>query len=171
MTTHSNIFAWRIPWTEEPGGLHTVHGVAKSRTRLSDFTFPSFWSWLGLASGSSRGHNRGEGTFSLAPSWVWSACPALRRSQLTGRRRRPPSASGSRPYRMTQSHRQSSLPRRVPQRLQSLTSSCFSSFWHNPVCLRVFARHGRSTRHPPETFYALTLRTIPNLPRIRKGVF
>ena len=21
MTTHSNILAWRIPWTEEPGGL------------------------------------------------------------------------------------------------------------------------------------------------------
>ena len=21
LTTHSNILAWRIPWTEEPGGL------------------------------------------------------------------------------------------------------------------------------------------------------
>ena len=21
ITTHSSIFAWRIPWTEEPGGL------------------------------------------------------------------------------------------------------------------------------------------------------
>ena len=21
MTTHSNVLAWRIPWTEEPGGL------------------------------------------------------------------------------------------------------------------------------------------------------
>ena len=27
MATHSSILAWRIPWTEEPGGL--VHGVAK----------------------------------------------------------------------------------------------------------------------------------------------
>ena len=27
------------PWTEEPGRLHAVHGVVKSRTRLSDFTF------------------------------------------------------------------------------------------------------------------------------------
>ena len=26
MTTHSGILAWRIPWTEEPDGLH---GVAK----------------------------------------------------------------------------------------------------------------------------------------------
>ena len=36
MTTHSSILAWRIPWTEEPGGL-TVHGVAKSQIQLSDF--------------------------------------------------------------------------------------------------------------------------------------
>ena len=36
MATHSSILAWSISWTEEPGGLHTVHGVAKSQTRLSD---------------------------------------------------------------------------------------------------------------------------------------
>ena len=30
--THSSIMAWRIPWT-------IVHGVAKSRTQLSDFHF------------------------------------------------------------------------------------------------------------------------------------
>ena len=35
---HSSTLAWRIPWREEPGRLHTVHGVTKSRTRLSDFT-------------------------------------------------------------------------------------------------------------------------------------
>ena len=35
MGTHSSILAWRIPWTEEPGGLHTVHGVARVR---HDFT-------------------------------------------------------------------------------------------------------------------------------------
>ena len=23
MATHSSILAWKIPWTEEPGGLHT----------------------------------------------------------------------------------------------------------------------------------------------------
>ena len=27
MATHSSILAWRIPWTEEPGGL--VHGVSR----------------------------------------------------------------------------------------------------------------------------------------------
>ena len=34
MATHSSILAWRIPWMEELGGLW----VAKSQTRLSDFT-------------------------------------------------------------------------------------------------------------------------------------
>ena len=24
MTTHSNILAWRIPWTDEPGGLQSM---------------------------------------------------------------------------------------------------------------------------------------------------
>ena len=32
--THSSILAWRIPWTEEPGELHTVHEVTKSLTQL-----------------------------------------------------------------------------------------------------------------------------------------
>ena len=29
MATYSSILAWEIPWTEEPGRLHTVYGVAK----------------------------------------------------------------------------------------------------------------------------------------------
>ena len=36
MATHSSIIAWEIPWTWEQA---TVHGVAKSGTQLSDFTF------------------------------------------------------------------------------------------------------------------------------------
>ena len=31
MVTHSNILAWKIPWTEEPGGLQSM-GVTKSQT-------------------------------------------------------------------------------------------------------------------------------------------
>ena len=37
MATHSSILGWKIPQTEEPGRLHTVHGVTKSWTRLSNF--------------------------------------------------------------------------------------------------------------------------------------
>ena len=32
MAIHSSSLAWRIPWTEEPGRLHTVCGVAKNWT-------------------------------------------------------------------------------------------------------------------------------------------
>ena len=35
MATHYSILAWRIPWMEEPGGLHTVHEVTESQTGLS----------------------------------------------------------------------------------------------------------------------------------------
>ena len=38
MAIHSSTIAWKIPWTEDPRRLHVVHGVAKSRTRQSDFT-------------------------------------------------------------------------------------------------------------------------------------
>ena len=31
LATPSSILAGRIPWTEEPVGLHTVHEVAKSQ--------------------------------------------------------------------------------------------------------------------------------------------
>ena len=33
VATHSSILAWRIPWTEEPGGLQSI-GL-QTRTRLS----------------------------------------------------------------------------------------------------------------------------------------
>ena len=29
MATFSSILAWEISWTEEPDGLHAVHGVTK----------------------------------------------------------------------------------------------------------------------------------------------
>ena len=35
MATHSSILAWKIPWTEEPGGLQSM-GLQKSRSGLSD---------------------------------------------------------------------------------------------------------------------------------------
>ena len=35
MATHSSTLAWRILWTEEPGGLQSM-GVKKSQTQLID---------------------------------------------------------------------------------------------------------------------------------------
>ena len=35
MATHSNILAWRIPWTEEPGGLQSMGSQRVKGTLLS----------------------------------------------------------------------------------------------------------------------------------------
>ena len=37
MAPHSSTLAWKIPWMEEPGRLHSMG--SPSRTRLRDFTF------------------------------------------------------------------------------------------------------------------------------------
>ena len=37
MVTRYSIFAWEIPWTEEPGGLQLM-GSQKSQTRLGNLT-------------------------------------------------------------------------------------------------------------------------------------
>ena len=34
MATHSSILAWRIPWTEEPGGLQSI-GLQRVEKQLS----------------------------------------------------------------------------------------------------------------------------------------
>ena len=36
MAPHSSTLAWKIPWTEEPGGLQSMGSL---RTRLSNFTW------------------------------------------------------------------------------------------------------------------------------------
>ena len=38
MAPCSSTLAWKIPWTEEPGGLQSM-GSLKSWTRLNDFIF------------------------------------------------------------------------------------------------------------------------------------
>ena len=35
MATHSSILAWKIPWSEEPGGLQSM--VLESQTQLSNW--------------------------------------------------------------------------------------------------------------------------------------
>ena len=36
MATHSSVLVWKIPWTEEPGGLQSME--SQSPTRLSTHT-------------------------------------------------------------------------------------------------------------------------------------
>lgn len=39
MATHPSILASRIPWTDEPGGLHVDQRIKKSQIQLSDHHF------------------------------------------------------------------------------------------------------------------------------------
>ena len=51
MATHSGILAWRIPWTEEPGGLQSI-GSQKSQTQLSNLHKHKWMNWVtGLRTG------------------------------------------------------------------------------------------------------------------------
>ena len=67
MATHSSTLAWKIPWREEPGRL-LVHGVTKSRARLSDFTF-TFTSILAWKSPWPE-EPRGLQVHGFAKSWI-----------------------------------------------------------------------------------------------------
>ena len=71
MATHSSTLAWRIQWTEEPGGLQSI-GVTKTQTRLSamsEYATPphthtphTHTQWLGLLASAAGGP-------SLIPGW------------------------------------------------------------------------------------------------------
>ena len=39
MATHSSTLAWRIPWTEEPGGLQSTGLQTVGHNLVTDFTF------------------------------------------------------------------------------------------------------------------------------------
>ena len=54
MATHASILAWKIPWTEEPGRA-PVHGLAKSQTRLSEFSSLRYLNLQGGNFSSLRG--------------------------------------------------------------------------------------------------------------------
>ena len=41
MATHSSILVWRIPWTEEPGGLQSIG--FQSRTRVKWLSMHALW--------------------------------------------------------------------------------------------------------------------------------
>ena len=49
-TTHSSILAWRIPWTEESGGLQAM-GSQRLRHNWGTFIFLLSWTWTILSAG------------------------------------------------------------------------------------------------------------------------
>ena len=43
MATHSSILAWRIPWTEEPGGLQSMGSQRVRHNWVTNFYFSTFF--------------------------------------------------------------------------------------------------------------------------------
>ena len=55
MATHSSILAWRIPWTEEPGGLQSMGSQrVTQRTGLKQLHTCTHTSSLSLTSGDQK---------------------------------------------------------------------------------------------------------------------
>ena len=72
MAPHSSTLAWKIPWTEEPGGLQSM-GSLRVGTRLSNFTFTFHFHALEkeMATHSSVLAWRIPGTGSLVGCRLW----------------------------------------------------------------------------------------------------
>ena len=88
MATHSSILARRIPWTEEPGGLHR-YGVAKSQhdgatKHSSAGGLPKRWESesesRSVVSSSLRPHGHTLHGILQARILEWVACPFSRGS-------------------------------------------------------------------------------------------
>ena len=46
MATHSSILTWSVPWTEEPGGLHTFDRVTTIQTQLKQLSTLTHVIWV-----------------------------------------------------------------------------------------------------------------------------
>ena len=45
MATHSSILAWKIPWTEEPGGLQSMGSRRVEHDRATKLSLSTFMHW------------------------------------------------------------------------------------------------------------------------------
>ena len=52
MAIHSSILAWRIPWTEEPGGLQSTGSQRVWHDWATSLTQETWWTWVWVNSGS-----------------------------------------------------------------------------------------------------------------------
>ena len=68
MATHSSILAWRIPWTEEPGGLQSM---GLQRLDMTERLTPSFKGHIGLLELLNDAAPAQGGRWSSAPGRRW----------------------------------------------------------------------------------------------------
>ena len=56
MSTHSSVLAWRIPWTEEPGGLQSMGPQRVRHDLATSLSFLSFFSVIVLIGSDVEGN-------------------------------------------------------------------------------------------------------------------
>ena len=119
MATHSSILAWRIPRTEQPGGLQSI----ESQRVRHDWVSPAAWSDWGL------NHSW------QAPGLLGSRLPhmtAIRVLPSSFVEQPPLKRSGaevSSAFSSFNLHQVSSLPESLVQRLELLRITCFLYIW------------------------------------------
>ena len=72
MATHSSILAWRIPWTEEPGGLQSMGPQRVRHDLATSLSFLSFFSVIVHIGSDAEGN-----CMPIAASKSLQSCPTL----------------------------------------------------------------------------------------------
>ena len=87
MAPHFSTLAWKIPWTEEPGGLQSM-GLLRVRLSLSLFTFMHWRRKWQPTPVFSPGESQGQG--SLVGCHLWG-CTELDMTEVTQQQQQQPS--------------------------------------------------------------------------------
>ena len=70
IATHFSILAWRIPWTEEPGGLQSMGSQKLDTTEQVTLTRGLWWPVSQPTTHSDFSHTELEGSLWLRPSYL-----------------------------------------------------------------------------------------------------
>ena len=70
MATHSSILAWRIPWTEEPGGLQSMRSQRVGHKVMTNTHTHTFRGYLEKEMATTPVFLPGKSVYSYSP-WGW----------------------------------------------------------------------------------------------------
>ena len=143
MATHSSIVAWRIPWTEEPGG---VQSMESQELDITERLFPFQGSKAGLSDGNAKYQTENNFSELLRKIFVWNgvlvSCLELwARLQLHTKTKQKTSEKYSKESNDPSSVCVATLFR--TQRLASQTSQCRGNTWALvTACMRILTQYG-----------------------------
>ena len=101
MAPHSSTFAWKIPWTEEPGRLQSMGSLESDTTELLDFHFSL--SCIGEGNGNPLQYSCLENPRAKGAWWaaVYGVAQSRTRLKRLSSSSRPPAAEERNPFRVS----------------------------------------------------------------------